>query len=69
VARDGKRVGDVTSAVYSPRLKKNLGYAMAPVECSELGAKLSVTVPDSGERNATVVKKPFLDPQKEIPKS
>jgi len=69
VRRDGIPVGYVTSAVYSPRLKKNIGYAMAPVECGELGTKLSVTVPDSGERIATVVKKPFLDPQKEIPKS
>ena len=69
VNRDGKTVGYVTSAIYSPRLKKNIGYAMAPVECGELGTKLSVTVSDSGERIATVVKKPFLDPKKEIPKS
>ena len=69
VNRDDKTVGYVTSAVYSPRLKKNIGYAMAPVGCGELGTKLSVTVSDSGERNATVVKKPFLDPQKAIPKS
>jgi glycine cleavage system T protein len=69
VSGDGKQVGHVTSAVYSPRLKKNIGYAMVPVECGELGTKLSVTVPDSGERNATVVKKPFLDPEKTTPKS
>lgn len=69
VARDGKRIGHVTSAVFSPRLKKNIGYAMLPVEHAALGAVLSVSVADSGERRARVVKKPFLDPEKNIPKS
>lgn len=32
VFEDGKKVGKVTSAVYSPRLKKNIGYAWLPIE-------------------------------------
>lgn len=64
----GTGVGHVTSAVYSPRLEKNIGYVMLPVEHAELGAEVTITVPD-GERRATVVPKPFVDPQKEIPKS
>jgi glycine cleavage system aminomethyltransferase T len=69
VSRDGKQVGHVTSAVYSPRLKKNIGYAMLPVECAEFGTVSTVTIPGVGERRATVVKKPFIDPQKNIPKT
>lgn len=66
---NGAPVGVVTSAIYSPRLEKNIGYAMLPVEHAELGTQLAVVVPGSGERPATVVPKPFVDPKKEIPKS
>jgi glycine cleavage system aminomethyltransferase T len=69
VSRDGKQVGHVTSAVFSPRLKKNIGYAMLPVEHAALGTSLTVSIPDGEERSAKVVKKPFLDPTKDIPKS
>ena len=62
-------VGKITSATHSPRMKKNIGYANVPVELSALGTKLTVQVPDVGSREATVVKKPFFDPKKDIPKS
>jgi glycine cleavage system aminomethyltransferase T len=61
-------VGQVTSAVYSPRLKKNIGYATLPVEHGALGSKLTVETPD-GQRNASVVTMPFIDPAKAIAKS
>jgi glycine cleavage system aminomethyltransferase T len=64
----GSLVGKVTSAVYSPRLKKNIGYAWVPVELSELGTEVSVETPQ-GERAASVVSMPFVDPGKQIPKS
>ena len=68
VQADGKAVGKVTSAIYSPRLKKNIGYANVPVKHAKLGTTLIVQHP-SGPRRATVVKKPFVDPKKDIPKS
>ena len=68
VQTDGKAVGKVTSAIYSPRLKKNIGYANVPVKHAKLGTTLTVQHP-SGPRRATVVKKPFVDPKKDIPKS
>lgn len=68
VFKDGKKVGKVTSAVYSPRLKKNIGYAWLPVELAELGNKVDVETPH-GQVTAQVVKMPFVDPAKEIPKS
>jgi aminomethyltransferase len=66
---DGAEVGFITSAVYSPRLEKNIGYAMLPAEKAKLGNRLTVTVADGDVRDATIVPKPFIDPEKEIPKS
>lgn len=68
VRRSGQRVGHLTVLVHSPRLKKNIGYAMVPAEHAKLGTELEVMAP-SAERKATVVRKPFIDPRKEIPKS
>ncbi len=65
---NGEGIGFVTSAVYSPRLDRNIGYAMVPAGSAEMGTRLSVSTPD-GERDATVVPRPFVDPDKEIPKS
>jgi aminomethyltransferase len=69
VKAGSKAVGRVTSAVWSPRLKKNIGYAMLPVAQAKMGAKLTVDIPDLGERQATIVAKPFVDPEKALPKS
>ena len=67
VFKDGKQVGQVTSACYSPRLEKNIGYAMVPTEQSELGTELEVEAP-TGRQSAIVVRKPFIDAAKETPK-
>jgi glycine cleavage system aminomethyltransferase T len=69
VSAGGKVVGRVTSAIWSPRLKKNIGYAMVPVAQAAPGTALTVYVPGAGERAATVVTMPFIDPAKAIPKS
>jgi len=68
VARDHTRIGFVTSAIHSPRLKKNIGYAMVPIEHAAVGSELTVRTP-GGDRSAVVVEKPFIDPKKEIPKT
>ena len=44
------------------------GYAMVPTRCARLGAKLTVET-SLGDNEATVVRKPLLDPNKDIPKS
>ncbi len=62
----GERVGQVTSAIYSPRLKKNIGYCWLPTELSALGSKVEVET-EWGARTATVVEMPFVDPNKQIP--
>ncbi len=68
VFADGKMVGRVTSAIFSPRLKKNIGYAMVPIEFAGEGRQLAVEHIRKSRR-ATVATMPFLDPGKAIPKS
>ena len=63
--KDNMIIGKVTSAVYSPRLKKNIGLAIVSVEQSRLGNKFLVTTND-GEFDCVVVEKPFYDPKKKI---
>jgi glycine cleavage system aminomethyltransferase T len=67
VYADGRQIGRVTSACHSPRLEKNIGFAMVPIEFEDLGTTLEVDTP-SGRSKAVVVEKPFVDPTKEIPK-
>lgn len=65
----GERVvGKVTSAIHSPRLGANIGFAWVPTELSALGTELGVSS-EWGERRATVVDMPFVDPKKQIPVS
>jgi aminomethyltransferase len=66
VSKDGNRIGQITSAIHSPRLKKNIGYAMVPVEYAALGTQLTVSIPGGDDRSATVVRKPFVDPEKDF---
>ena len=68
IYKNDKIIGKVTSAVYSPRLKKNIALAMISIENSDLGGKFKVKT-NSSELNCTVVKKPFYDPKKTIASS
>jgi len=64
---NGQRIGSVTSACYSPRLEKNIGFAMLPIEQADMGNKFEVET-QHGRTWAMTVPKPFIDPKKEIPK-
>ncbi len=68
IEKDGKTIGKVTSAVYSPRLKKNIALAMIEINYSELGNQLDVQTYE-GKYSATIVEKPFYDPKKKIASS
>jgi glycine cleavage system aminomethyltransferase T len=68
IRETGRQIGKVTSAIYSPRLMKNLGYAWLPAERCTDGATVTVET-EWGERKATVVPMPFVDPEKRIPVS
>ena len=64
----GERIGTVTSAIYSPRLERNIGFAWLPVERSTLGERVTVET-EWGPRHGVVVEMPFVDPSKQIPVS
>jgi len=58
-------VGKVTSAIYSPRLERNIALAMVETNVSDIDTEVSVQMPEE-LATATVVKKPFYDPEKKI---
>ncbi|MGH3666529.1 MAG: glycine cleavage T C-terminal barrel domain-containing protein [Egibacteraceae bacterium] len=62
-----RRIGEVTSACYSPRLERNIGFAMLPIDYEALGTQVVVET-QHGKQDSVVVNKPFLDPTKDIPK-
>jgi aminomethyltransferase len=68
VVVEGERIGTVTSAIHSPRLARNIGFAWLPVERSAIGETVTVES-EWGTRSATVVEMPFVDPSKQIPVS
>ena len=65
---DGRQVGAVTSAIYSPRLGQNIGYCWLPVTNSRTGQRATIET-EWGKRQATVTPMPFVDPDKRIPVS
>lgn len=65
ISKDGEAVGKVTSAVYSPRLEKNIALAMVSTGCAEIGAVVEVAMPQ-GPARATIVERPFFDPKKKL---
>ncbi len=65
IKKNGKTVGKVTSAIYSPRLKQNIALAIVSIEVSVIGNLVEVSMP-SGTTQASIVETPFFDPKKEI---
>ncbi|EPX78306.1 glycine cleavage T C-terminal barrel domain-containing protein [Salipiger mucosus] len=65
VTKDGARIGKVTSAVYSPRLQRNIALALIAAEDAVLGDAVEV-VSDAEELRAEIVDRPFYDPKKSL---
>jgi aminomethyltransferase len=62
VYKNGERIGKVTSACYSPRLDKSIGFAMVPVEYSEIGIELEIERPEETVP-AVVADRVFFKPE------
>ena len=60
-----EKVGHVSSAIYSPRLKSNIALAMMSIEHSAMDTEAEIVTP-FGRRSVKVVDKPFYDPKKSI---
>ena len=65
IKKNNNEIGKVTSAVYSPRLKKNIALAIVNIKNSEIGTDLEVET-NKGKFTAKIVEKPFYDPKKKI---
>ena len=62
---DSSEVGYITSAVYSPRLDKNIALAIIDADYSALGMAAEARTSE-GNYPIKVVQKPFYDPKKKI---
>jgi aminomethyltransferase len=65
IKKNNNEIVKVTSAVYSPRLKKNIALAIVNIKNSEIGTDLKVET-NKGIFTAKIVEKPFYDPKKKI---
>ena len=65
IIKNNKKIGKVTSAVYSPRLKKNIALGMVSKDYSEINTEFSIEM-NHTIVNSVVVSKPFYDPNKKI---
>ena len=62
---NNKIIGKITSAVYSPRLKKNIALAIVDIDYSKIGLEIEALI-DNKSFKCDVVEKPFFDPKKLI---
>ena len=62
---NNENIGKITSAVYSPRLKKNIALAMVDIEYTKIGLEIEVSIQEKNY-NCEVIEKPFFDPKKQI---
>jgi glycine cleavage system aminomethyltransferase T len=63
----GKRIGEVTDLVWSPRLERNIGYVWVPIELADPGNELEIEWHNGDRTAAKTAAIPFLDPRKAVP--
>jgi glycine cleavage system aminomethyltransferase T len=66
-SHDGRRVGHVTDAIWSPGLERNIGYVWVPIVLAEPGTRLDVETEDGEHLVGRTAAIPFVDPRKERP--
>ena len=64
---DGRKVGEVTDLIWSPRLARNIGYVWVPIALAGAGNALEIEAPDGSRWKATTAAIPFLDAAKKVP--
>jgi aminomethyltransferase len=65
VSVNGQQFGEITSAVYSPDLEKNIAFALVDIECPEVGTQVTVDMGE-GDTEATVSGLPFIDNREKV---
>ena len=62
-------MGYITSAFWSPNLGSNIALAVMPRTHWRRGTRVKAQLPGDGLVDAEVVKVPFFDPTKDLPKT
>ena len=61
LSKDNKKIGQITSGIFSPRIKKNIGLSMILKEYWNVGENVFIQTLDGGKRNGTITSLPFPD--------
>jgi len=61
LSKDNKKIGQITSGIFSPRIKKNIGLSMILKEYWNVGESVFIQTLDGGVRNGTITSLPFPD--------
>ena len=67
IFKNQQYIGQVTSAVYSPRLEQNIALAIVDIKFSDINTSLKIKIDDKLV-DAKITAKPFFDPNKLIAK-
>ena len=67
IINNNKKIGKVTSAVYSPRLEKNIALAIIESKYAKIGSRFKIGINDAFI-NCEQVSLPFYDPKKSLAK-
>ena len=58
-SKENKKIGQITSGIYSPRIGKNIGLSMILKDYWEIGENIFVQMLDGEKRNGTITTLPF----------
>ena len=61
LSKDNKKIGQITSGILYPRIKKNIGLYMILKEYWNVGESVFIQTLDGGKRNGTITSLPFPD--------
>ena len=61
LSKDNKKIGQITSGIFSPRIKKNIGLSMILKEYWNVGESVFIQTLDCEKRNGTITSLPFPD--------
>ena len=60
-SKENKRIGQITSGIFSPRIKKNIGLSMILKDYWNVGNEVFIETFDGEKRNGTITSLPFPD--------
>ena len=59
LSKENKKIGQITSGIYSPRIKKNIGLSMILEDYWEIGENIIVQMLNGEKKSGTITTLPF----------